>query len=64
MPWLRFTARFDWWTVPTLQFKRFTPGTVALVPAPCAAAAMAAGAAVKTVKPKAQGDAHESRTAS
>lgn len=52
MPWIRFTADFDWRPIPqkTIAYKA---GMHKLVTTRCADAAIAAGKAVKQAKPKA-----------
>ncbi|QIG68370.1 hypothetical protein EVB74_036 [Rhizobium phage RHph_Y3_56_1] len=51
MPWVRFTADYDWRATPavTLAYKA---DTVAFVTTPCAAAAKAAGKAEPCQRPK------------
>ena len=55
MPWIRFTADFDWRPKHgvTIAYKA---GMVKLVTTPCAVAAIAAGKAERTVKPKSSND--------
>lgn len=51
MPWLKFTADFDW--RPQIgTVLAYKAGTVALVTTPCADAAKAAGNAEPAAKPK------------
>ncbi|PVM90666.1 hypothetical protein [Caulobacter endophyticus] len=53
MPWVEFTARFDW--TPPKDRRRTTvyrPGHMLLVTTPCATAAIAAGAAHRIATPR------------
>jgi hypothetical protein len=54
MPWVRFTADFDWYPPERRGHwcKAYKAGTVDLVTSPCAAAAIAAGKVERCDKPK------------
>jgi hypothetical protein len=53
MPWVRFTANFDWKPKPQVT-QAFLAGQERNVTTPCADAAIAKGAAVKIRKEKAK----------
>jgi len=55
MPWVRFTADFDFKPMPTVT-QAYRAGQVVLVTTPCAEAAIAKGKAVKASNPKKKTD--------
>ncbi|MFN3549620.1 MAG: hypothetical protein ACK4U0_19205 [Mesorhizobium sp.] len=53
MPWVRFTAPFDWKPVPQVTIA-YQPGQQRNVPTPCATAAVKAGVAVRIKRERKQ----------